>query len=143
MKARYVLLGLALLAALTLAQPTITLSPKTVPVGGTLTITIRGVGAEKCGIEVVDPAGMKVFVKEITLSAGVGSAVWDVPLTARLGIYTVYVSCQVSGAASDTLTVTALVGGKAYKDYTPLLLAALAGVAVAIAAAFIAREFVY
>ncbi len=140
MKARYALLGLLLLAAAVLAQPTITVTPSTVSAGGTVEIKISGVDAEKCGIEIVDPAGAKAFVKEITLSNGQGVVTWDVPLAARLGAYTVYVSCTTSGAATAKFTVTALVGGEAHKDLAPLLMTMLSALAALLAAALIVRR---
>ncbi|MEM1832279.1 MAG: hypothetical protein QXJ97_12220 [Desulfurococcaceae archaeon] len=136
------IVGLALLALLVLAPPTVTVTPLAVTPGGVVTISVRGERGEKCGIEIQDPFGNRVFVKEITLSAGEGSTSWQIPTAAGLGTYTVYVSCEVTGAAAPvTFRVTALVGGEARKDLSPLLLTALAVFAAALIAFSIVKKF--
>ncbi|MEM1632340.1 MAG: hypothetical protein QXX83_09450 [Thermofilum sp.] len=140
------IVGLALLALLVLAQPTVTVTPLAVTPGGVVTISVTGQAGEKCGIEIQDPFGNRVFVKEITLSpagaGGAGSASWQIPTAAGLGTYTVYVSCETTGAAAPvTFRVTALVGGEARKDLSPLLLTALAVFAAALIALSIVKKF--
>ncbi|MEM1523561.1 MAG: hypothetical protein QXU69_11050 [Thermofilaceae archaeon] len=137
------IVGLALLALLVLAQPTVTVTPLAVTPGGVVTISVTGQAGEKCGIEIQDPFGNRVFVKEVTLSlAGAGSASWQIPTAAGLGTYTVYVSCEVTKAAAPvSFRVTALVGGEARKDLSPLLLTALAIFAAALIALSIVKEF--
>ncbi|MEM4863481.1 MAG: hypothetical protein QW706_09960 [Candidatus Nezhaarchaeales archaeon] len=137
------IVGLALLALLALAQPTVTVTPLAVTPGGVVTISVRGQAGEKCGIEIQDPFGNRVFVREVTLSpAGEGSASWQIPTAAGLGTYTVYVSCEATGAAAPvTFRVTALVGGEARKDLSPLLLTALAVFAAALIALSIVKKF--
>jgi len=138
------IVGMALLALLVLAQPTVTVTPLAVTPGGVVTISVTGQAGEKCGIEIQDPFGNKVFVKEITLSspAGEGSVSWQIPTAAGLGTYTVYVSCETTRAAAPvTFRVTALVGGEARKDLSPLLLTALAVFAAALIALSIVKKF--
>lgn len=131
MKARVIIVGLMLLALIVMAQPlTVTITPSTVAPGGIVTVSVKGQAGETCAIEIRDPLGGLAFVKEITLPAGEGSASWTVPLEARAGTYTVYVSCKVSGAVSATLRVTPLVGGEARKDLSPLMMTALTALAV-------------
>jgi hypothetical protein len=122
MKAGWVLAVCLLAAALALAVPTITVTPSTAAPGSIVTISITGQDAETCGIEIRDPANTVIFTKQITLSNGAGSVQWGIPSDARAGDYTVYVSCTTSGAATETLTVTPLVGGEVKKDYTPFIL---------------------
>ena len=103
---------------------------------------MTGQDEEVCGIEIKDPSGNIVFVKQITLSAGAGSASWQIPAAAGLGTYTVYVSCVLSRAAAPvSFRVTALVGGEARKDLSPLLLTALAVLAAALIAFSIVKKF--
>ncbi|MEM2187252.1 MAG: hypothetical protein QXT37_09760 [Thermofilaceae archaeon] len=137
------IVGMALLALLALAQPTVTVTPPAVTPGGVVTISVTGQAGEKCGIEIQDPFGNRVFVKEVTLSpAGEGSASWQIPTAAGLGTYAVYVSCEASGAAAPAaFRVTALVGGEARKDLSPLLLTALAVFAAALIALSIVKKF--
>jgi len=122
MKARWVLAVCLLAAALALAVPTITVTPSTAAPGSIVTISITGQDSETCGIEIRDPANTVIFTKQITLSNGAGSVQWGIPSDARAGDYTVYVSCTTSGTATETLTVTPLVGGEVKKDYTPFIL---------------------
>jgi len=117
MKAKWVLAACLFAAALALAVPTITVTPSTAAPGSIVTISITGQDAETCGIEIRDPANTVVFAKQITLSNGAGSVQWGIPSDARIGNYTVHVSCTTSGAATTTLTVTPLVGGEVKKDY--------------------------
>jgi|GEM_PF-4576605 len=138
------IVGLVLLALLVLAQPpTVTVTPLAVTPGGVVTISVTGQRGEKCGIEIQDPFGNSVFVKEITLSpAGEGSVSWQIPTAAGLGTYTVYVSCEATGAADPaTFRVTALVGGETRKDLSSLLLTALAVLAAALIALSIVKRF--
>jgi len=122
MKAGWVLAVCLLAAALALAVPTITVTPSTAAPGSIVTISITGQDSETCGIEIRDPANTVIFTKQITLSNGAGSVQWGIPSDARAGDYTVYVSCTTSGTATETLTVTPLVGGEVKKDYTPFIL---------------------
>ena len=122
MKARWVLAVCLLAAALALAVPTITVTPSTAAPGSIVTISITGQDSETCGIEIRDPANTVIFTKQITLSNGAGSVQCGIPSDARAGDYTVYVSCTTSGTATETLTVTPLVGGEVKKDYTPFIL---------------------
>ena len=122
MKAGWVLAVCLLAAALALAVPTITVTPSTAAPGSIVTISITGKDSETCGIEIRDPANTVIFTKQITLSNGAGSVQWGIPSDARAGDYTVYVSCTTSGTATETLTVTPLVGGEVKKDYTPFIL---------------------
>ena len=122
MKARWTLVACLLAAALALAQPTVTVIPAVAAPGSIVTISITGQDAETCAIEVRDPAKAVVFTKQITLSNGAGSVQWGIPTDARVGDYTVYVSCSVSGSATAALRVTPLVGGEVEKDYAPFLL---------------------
>ena len=139
---KFAIVGMALLALLALAQPTVTVTPPAVTPGGVVTISVTGQAGEKCGIEIQDPFGKRVFVKEVTLSpAGEGSASWQIPTAAGLGTYAVYVSCEASGAAAAAFRVTALVGGEARKDLSPLLLTALAVFAAALIALSIVKKF--
>ncbi|MEM2410724.1 MAG: MG2 domain-containing protein [Thermofilaceae archaeon] len=138
------IVGLALLALLALAKPTVTVTPPAVAPGWVVTISVTGGQAgEECGIEIENPSGNKVFEKEITLSpAGAGSASWQIPTAAGLGTYTVYVSCEDSGAADPvSFRVTALVGGEARKDLSPFLLTALAVLAAALIALSFVKKF--
>jgi len=136
------IVGLALLALLVLAPPTVTVTPLAVTPGGVVTISVTGQDEEVCGIEIQDPFGNRVFVKQITLSAGAGSTSWQIPTAAGLGTYTVYVSCEVTGAAAPvTFRVTALVGGEARKDLSSFLLTALAALATAVIAFSIVKKF--
>ena len=122
MKAKWVLAAFLLAATLALAQPTVTVTPSAAAPGSIVTISITGQDAETCGIEIRDPANIIAFTKEITLSNGAGSVQWGIPSDARVGEYTVYVTCTISGAATPTpLTVTPLVGGEVKKDYTPFI----------------------
>ncbi|MEM1522766.1 MAG: hypothetical protein QXU69_07055 [Thermofilaceae archaeon] len=139
---KFAIAGLALLALLVLAQPTVTVTPPALTPGGVVMITVKGRAGEKCGIEIKDPFDNTVFVKEVTLSpAGEGSASWQIPTTAGLGTYTVYVSCETSGAATAPFRVTALVGGEARKDLSSLLLTALAALTVALIVFSIVKKF--
>lgn len=143
-KARTVFVGLVLFALIAIAQPTVSVTPLAVTPGGVVTVLVKGgTAGEKCGIEIKDPLYFRVFVMEITLSpAGNGSALWQIPTTARLGTYTVYVSCETSGAAPPiTLRVTPLVGGEARKDLAPFLMTALAALTLGLSAAGIVRKF--
>lgn len=137
MRARAIIIGLALLAVLALAQPTVTIIPSTVAPGQVVTISVtKGQAGEKCGIEIVDPLNVKVYVKEITLTpTGEGTASWQVPTTARPGTYTVYVSCEKTGATTTSFTVTLIVGGEARRDLGPLLTTAALASALALALA--------
>ena len=140
MKRKLVLGFLVVLATLTaLAQPTITITPPIAYLGTTVEITITGTDEEVCGVEIRDPDNDIAMVKEITLSDGVGIVYWAIPAEAKTGTYTVYVSCEVSGATSETFTVAKppiVVGGIVVKDYTPLLssiAAVLAALSVVVA----------
>ena len=132
MKAKWVLVACLFAAALALAAPTITVTPRTAAPGSIVTISITGQYAETCGIEIRDPANAVVFTDQITLSNGAGSVQWGIPSDARVGDYTVYVSCTASGAATATLTVTPLVGGEVKKDHAPFIFTlAVAAIAAA------------
>ncbi|MEM1523114.1 MAG: hypothetical protein QXU69_08810 [Thermofilaceae archaeon] len=142
MTKKIAIVGLALLTLLVLAQPTVKVTPLAVTPGGVVTIFVTGQGEEVCGIEIQDPYGRIEFLKQITLSAGEGSVSWQIPTTAGLGIYTVFVSCTTSGAAAPvSFRVTLLVGGEARKDLPPLLLTALAVLAAALVAFSIVKKF--
>lgn len=143
MKVKTIVLGLALIALLTLAQPTITVTPTAVAPGGVVKIIVKGQAGEKCGIEIRDPLNFVSFVDGITLSpAGEGSTSWQIPITARLGTYTVYVSCEASGAAPlTTFRVTPLVGGEVKRDLLPLIITALAVLTLGLAAVGILKKF--
>jgi hypothetical protein len=138
MKARWVLVACLLASALALAAPTITLTPSAAAPGSIVTISITGQGAETCGIEIRDPANSVVFLDQITLSAGTGSVQWRIPLDARSGTYTIFVTCETTpGRATATLTVSPLVGGEVKRDFTPyittLAVAALAAASFVLA----------
>lgn len=140
MKSRVIILGLAFLAALVLAQPSVTISPSTVAPGYSVSITIKGQAGETCGIEILDPLSNKVYVKQITLPTDKGTVSWQVPTAARPGTYTVFVSCEKTGAATASFTVTLVVGGEARRDFTPLLMTAALASALAFALAGVARR---
>jgi len=142
MKTKWVLVACLLAAALALAQlPTVTVIPPAAAPGSVVTISIRGQDAETCAIEIRDPAKAIVFVKQITLSNGAGSVQWGIPTDARVGNYTVYVSCSVSGSATAALEVTPLVGGEVEKDYTPFLLTLAVAAIAAASFVLLKREF--
>jgi type 1 fimbria pilin len=125
-------------AALALAAPTVDVTGTFVP-NGIVQISITGQDAETCGIEIRDPANSVVYLNEITLSNGAGSVQWRIPSDARTGIYTIYVTCTISGPTTRTITIMQLVGGEAKKDYTPFF-TTLAVAALAAASFVIARR---
>jgi len=126
MRAKWFVLGLiaALAVSIALAQPNIIVVPKITYPGTTITITIEGTDDEYCAIEIRDPTDSLVYAKGIYLSGGTGTVGWDIPETAILGNYTVYVSCDISGTNSTIFTLVpkpALVGGEVFKDFTPII----------------------
>jgi squalene-hopene/tetraprenyl-beta-curcumene cyclase len=113
--------------------PAVVVIPNATAPGCIVAILIAGQNAETCGIEIRDPVNALVYAKQVTLSKGTGSVRWGISPDARIGTYTVYVTCTMSGSAAPaTLNVTPLVGGEIRKDYTPfastLAVAAIAAV---------------
>ncbi|RLF06166.1 MAG: hypothetical protein DRK00_02400 [Thermoprotei archaeon] len=98
----------ALATSITLAQPTITVTPSITHPGDSVTITIEGVGEERCAIEIRGPGGGLAYIREVKLSNGTGSVSWDIPEAAVLGNYTIYVSCETSGNNTAVLTLRAI-----------------------------------
>jgi len=126
MRTRWLILGLAaaLAISIALAQPTITITPQVTYPGTSITIDITGTDAEYCAIEIRDPLNNLVYTKGIHLSGGTGTVSWNIPETAILGNYTVYVSCEITGNNTATFTLVpkpALVGGEVFKDLTPII----------------------
>jgi len=139
MRAEWFILGLAtaLVISIVLAQPTITITPTITYPGGSITITIEGYDGEYCAVEIRDPADSLAYTKGINLSGGTGTVGWDIPETAILGNYTVYVSCEQSGNSTAILTLVpkpALVGGEVFKDFTPIISTLVVFTAVALIA---------
>ncbi|MEM2475365.1 MAG: MG2 domain-containing protein [Thermofilaceae archaeon] len=98
------LVALLLLPFASCSPLTVSLSKGTYRPGETVTLTIQGKASKNYGIQVVDPVGALVAVKQITTdSGGKASFSFTLPSDARLGTYTIYVA---GGGESATVTFT-------------------------------------
>lgn len=142
MKSQVIIITLFLCASIALAQPVVSITPLLVAPGSILTISVSGQPGERCAIEVRGPTGTLEFVKEVTLATdGKGSVPWLVPEAAVYGVYTVYVSCTISGAAPPTVfRVTMVVGGEARKDHSPFLITIITASALMLVAVGLIRK---
>jgi len=151
MKSKYAVLALMvfMVSVATVWAATVTLSSTTLYWGDVLTITILDASpGEKCGIEIEDPYGSTVYLKEVEIgSDGTASAEWGVPTGSPPGTYSVYVSCDISGSVTPPgglkITVKKIkpVGGVVPYTLNPVpLLFLMASIVTAIAATILKRK---
>lgn len=134
-------IALVALAAVAVAQVSLEISPPVAAWGSTVTIKITAPPGSTCGVEIRNPYGTVVLVKEVDIpAAGYATVDWYVPPGSAKGTYTMYVSCKPEGTARGTFRVVSLkpVGGVVPEELSPRALLAASLLPAAAAAALIA-----